>query len=183
MKITLLAEDVIRLEPTPGPLTIEAESAEMQYSPFHMLASGLASCTFSVLYSWATHAKLSVDDLSLEVHWQFGDDPHRVSDLAVIFDWPSLPAGRHAAAKRVAELCTIHATLTHPPTIEILSAADVPAHEHGHDDGREHGREHGSPEPTGPAMSAPTGTGITSTAAQSDPATLVPPAPPEGGMS
>lgn len=133
MKITLLADDVIRLEPTPGPLTIEAESADMQYSPFHMLASGLASCTFSVLYSWATHAGVRVDDLSLEVHWRFADDPHRVSSMAVIFDWPSLPSARLAAAKRVAELCTVHATLTHPPRLEILSAADLPAHEHAHE--------------------------------------------------
>lgn len=133
MKITLLADDMIRLEPTPGPLTIEAESAEMQYSPFHMLASGLASCTFSVMHSWATHANLSVDDLALEVHWQFADEPHRVSDMAVIFDWPSLPANRLAAAKRVAELCTVHATLMHSPSIEILSAGEVPEHEHDHD--------------------------------------------------
>ncbi len=132
MKITLLADDVIRLEPAPGMLTIEAESAEMQYSPFHMLASGLASCTFSVLHSWATQARISVDDLTLEVHWQFADDPHRVSEMVVIFDWPSLPANRLPAVKRVAELCTIHATLSHSPSIEVLSAADVPAHEHEH---------------------------------------------------
>ena len=133
MKITLLGDDMIRLEAVPGALTIETESAEMQYSPFHMLASGLASCTFSVLYSWATHAKLSVDDLTLEVHWAFADDPHRVSNIAVIFDWPSLPANRLAAARRVAELCTVHATLTTPPSIEILPSSEVPAHEHVHE--------------------------------------------------
>jgi uncharacterized OsmC-like protein len=119
MKITLLGEDAIRLEPVVGPLTIEAPTAEMQYSPFHMLASSLASCIFSVLYSWATHAKHTVDDLVLEVHWKFADDPQRVSDIAVSFDWPSLPANRIAAARRVAELCTVHATLHHPPNITV----------------------------------------------------------------
>jgi uncharacterized OsmC-like protein len=130
MKITLLADDAIRLDPVPGPLTIEAETAEVQYSPFHMLASGLVTCTFSVLASWATHAKLSIDDLTLEVHWQFAEDPHRVSSLAVIFDWPSLPANRLSAARRVAEMCTVHATLSHSLTIEILAAADVAGHDH-----------------------------------------------------
>src|ERR1700704_6046509 len=120
MKITLLGDDAIRLEPVPGALTIEAPSAETSYSPFHMLASGLATCTFSVLHSWATHAKIPVDDLSLEVQWRFGSDPNRVSDIGVIFDWPSLPATRIGAAKRVAEMCTIHATLTHPPQITIV---------------------------------------------------------------
>ncbi|MDB4882783.1 MAG: OsmC family protein [Gemmatimonadetes bacterium] len=123
MKITLLADDAIRLEPVPGPMTIEAISAEMSYSPFHMLASALATCTFSVLYSWATQAKLSIDDLVLDVRWTFGEEPHRVSDLALTFDWPSLPANRVAAARRVAELCTVHATLQHPPKITIERAA------------------------------------------------------------
>jgi uncharacterized OsmC-like protein len=134
MKITLLSDDAIRLDPVPGALTVEASSAEMTYSPFHMLASGLATCTFSVLYSWATHAKVPIDDLSLEVRWRFGEDPHRVSDLAVTFDWPSLPANRIAAAKRVSEMCTIHATLLHAPRITIEPAAaqasEEPEHQH-----------------------------------------------------
>ena len=129
MKITLLADDAIRLEPVAGPMTIEASSAEMAYSPFHMLASSLATCTFSVINSWATHAKIPVDDLLIDVRWKFGDEPHRITDIAVTFDWPSLPSNRVAAARRVAELCTVHATLHHPPhvTIEPTRAAATPA--------------------------------------------------------
>jgi uncharacterized OsmC-like protein len=119
MKITLLADDHIRLDPVPGPLTIEAPSAATAYSPFHMLASALATCTFSVIESWASHAKLPLDDLSIDVSWRFADDPHRVSALDVSFTWPSLPANRVAAARRVAELCTVHATLLHSPKITI----------------------------------------------------------------
>jgi uncharacterized OsmC-like protein len=124
MKITLTGADAIRLEPTPGVLTIEAPTADTSYSPFHMLASALASCTFSVLQSWATHKKLSADDLVLDVQWKFADDPHRVSDLDVTFTWPSLPADRIATAKRVAALCTVHATLTHTPAIGIRAASE-----------------------------------------------------------
>ena len=123
MKITLLADDAIRLEPVPGTLTIEAPTADMVYSPFHMLGSALATCVFSVIESWASHAKHRLDDLTIEVRWTFADDPHRVSDIAVSFDWPSLPANRIAAAKRVAELCTVHATLHHPPHISIEPSA------------------------------------------------------------
>lgn len=130
MKILLLSDDAIRLEPIPGALTIEAASPEMSYSPFHMLASGLATCTVSVLHSWATHAKIPVADLTLEVRWRFGEDPHRVADIAVTFDWPSLPANRLGAARRVAEMCTVHATLMHPPRIAIAAASEATAHEH-----------------------------------------------------
>ncbi|MFL5619152.1 MAG: OsmC family protein [Gemmatimonadaceae bacterium] len=123
MKITLLADDAIRLEPVAGPMTIEASSAEMAYSPFHMLGSSLATCTFSVIHSWATHAKIPVDDLVIEVRWKFADEPYRVSDIVVTFDWKSLPPNRVAAARRVAELCTVHATLHHPPQVTIEPAA------------------------------------------------------------
>ena len=151
MKITLLSDDAIRLEPTPGMLTIEAASADLDYSPFHMLASGLATCSLSVLQSWATHAKVPTDDLSLEVQWRFADDPHRVSNMAVIVDWKSLPAERMATARRVAALCTIHATLTHPPVIDILSASDL-ASEHHHDDATMPAGMHGEPAAAPPAM-------------------------------
>ena len=119
MKITLLSEESIRLEAARGPLTIEAESAEQVYSPFHMLASGLAVCTYSILVSWATNARMPADDLAIEVGWSFAENPHRVGDMRVTFDWPSLPADRTEAAKRVAALCPIHATFHHPASISI----------------------------------------------------------------
>jgi uncharacterized OsmC-like protein len=130
MKIILLSDDAIRLEPTPGPLTIEAVDAGQSYSPFHMLASGLATCTFSVMYAWATHASLTIDDLAVEVHWTFGEDPHRVNAMHVTLEWPSLPAKRYEAAQRVAEMCTVHATLHNPPAITI----DLSNASHDHDE-------------------------------------------------
>ena len=119
MKITLLSDDAIRLEPTPGGMTIEAMSESQSYSPFHMLASGLAYCTFSVLASWASHAGLEVDDLTIDVRWSFVDNPHRVGSMDMQFNWPSLPEKRLDAARRVVQLCAIHTTLQHPPAINI----------------------------------------------------------------
>ena len=119
MKITLLSDERIRLEGKAGPLSVEAESAETHYSPFHMLASGLATCTFSVLASWGTHAKLGVDDLAIEVGWTFTENPHRVGRMEVDVVGPSLPAERRNAAVRAAGLCTITKTLEQPPTVVV----------------------------------------------------------------
>ena len=119
MKITLVSDDSLRLEATPGPMTIEAQTADQQYSPFHMLASGLAYCTYSILHSWAENKSLSPDGLTVDVAWQFAEKPHRVGAMQVSFAWPGLPADRIEAAKRVAALCTVHKTLEHPPTITI----------------------------------------------------------------
>ena len=122
VKITLTGEDTIRLDPTDGPMTIEAPTADRQFSPFHMLGASLAYCTFSVLYSWATHADLSIDGMFIDVAWKFSEEPHRVNDLKLTFHWPSLPPARLAAAKRVAAMCTVHETLLHPPTVSIEAA-------------------------------------------------------------
>ena len=119
MKITLLSDDSIRLENATGPLTIEAETAEFGYSPFHMLASGLASCIFSVLHSWAAHAGITADALSIEVQWTFAEKPHRVGHYTVALRWPELPEARRVAATRAATLCPVHATLRHPPEISV----------------------------------------------------------------
>src|SRR5687768_5641805 len=106
MKLTLVSENALRLEPTDGPMNIEALSEELSYSPFHMLAGGLAYCTFSVLYTWASRAKLEAMDLTIDVTWTFAEDPHRVGALQLRFTWPSLPPNRLEAARRVAEMCT-----------------------------------------------------------------------------
>jgi len=117
VNITLLSDDAVRFDPGPGPLTIEAPSAERSYSPFHMLGSSLAVCTHSLLYSWATHAKLGADDLAVEVRWTFAEKPHRIGAIEMTLDWPSLPASRRDAATRAATLCPVHATLSHSPTL------------------------------------------------------------------
>jgi uncharacterized OsmC-like protein len=122
MKVTLLSDDAIRLDATVGPMTIEAPSAEQQYSPFHMMASGLAYCTFSVLHSWATHANLDASGLAIEVRWEFTENPHRIGTIHMTYEWPNLPEQRRTAAIRVAETCAIHNTLLHPPTVHIAPA-------------------------------------------------------------
>jgi uncharacterized OsmC-like protein len=121
MKIVLQGEDAILLLATEGQLTIEAESADESYSPFHMLGSALAYCTFSVLYSWATNSDLDVSDLQVRVAWEFAEDPHRVGNMRMELNWPSLPEARRAAAERAATLCAVHATLSHtvPITTEL----------------------------------------------------------------
>lgn len=119
MKLILLSDERIRLEPKPGPMSIEAESAERMYSPFHMVGGGLATCVFSVLASWAGTAGIPIEDLAIEVGWSFAEEPHRVGRFEMQLQWPSLPENRRAAAQRVAGLCPIHATLHHPPEIGV----------------------------------------------------------------
>jgi uncharacterized OsmC-like protein len=123
VKITLLSEDAIRLEPMPGQLTIEAESADQDYSPYQMLGSSLAVCAFGVLQSWASNVGVSSDDLVIDVSWSFAEKPHRVGSIDLSFRWPSLPPDRRATAERVAALCPVHKTFTQTPSMTIRVAA------------------------------------------------------------
>jgi putative redox protein len=118
MKITLLSDDALRLELNDGTLSIVPGGDDVSYSPFHMLASSLASCTFSVMAAWAETTSQQVDDLVIEVRWVISDDePRRVSEIHLTYDWPSLPAKKQDSARRVAALCTIHQTLHTPPLV------------------------------------------------------------------
>lgn len=119
MKITLLGEDSLRLEPTPGRLTIEAPSRDRGYSPFHMLGSALAGCTLYVLQSWGSNKDVKFDDLKVEVQWKFAEGEHRVEKMNVTIKWPSLPAELWPRALRAAHVCGIHQTLTHTVNVEV----------------------------------------------------------------
>lgn len=127
VKIILLSDDSIRVEPATGQLTIEAESAKQEYSPYQMFASGLAVCTFGVLESWGSNVGLNADDLVIEVTWSFAENPHRVGAIELSYEWPSLPADRARVAQRVAELCPLHKTLTHSPAVTIRHSATAAA--------------------------------------------------------
>lgn len=126
MKVLLTGSESLRVEPTSGQLTIEAPTSDMSYGPFHMLGSSLAMCTFSVLQSWATNRNLGVDDLRIDVSWSFVEQPHRVGAMKVTLEWPSLAADMWPRALRVANLCGVHNTLTHPPAITV-EPAEAPA--------------------------------------------------------
>jgi uncharacterized OsmC-like protein len=122
MKITLTGEESLRLEPTSGQLTIQAPTPDVQYSPFHMLGSALGACTLSVLHSWASNKNLGVDDLKVDVSWEFVEGQHRIGSMRVQLLWPSLSAELWPRAIRAASLCGIHNTLTHPPDITVEAA-------------------------------------------------------------
>jgi len=119
MKIVLTGEESLRIEPTSGMLTIEADSAERNYSPFHMLGSALGMCTFSVLQSWASNKNISADDLRIDISWRFPEGQHRVERMKVALEWPSLSAELWPRARRAASLCGVHQTLTKSVQIAV----------------------------------------------------------------
>jgi uncharacterized OsmC-like protein len=126
VKISLLSDTRLRYEAAPGLLVVDAPAPDAQFSPYHMVAGGLASCTHAIMASWAQQANLSADDLVLEVSWAFVEKPHRLGNLDIHFTWPSLPAERLEAAKRVAARCPVHQSFEHAPAMAIDGTAGAP---------------------------------------------------------
>ena len=119
MKITLTGEESLRIEPTPGPLTIESASPDQSYSPFHMLGSALGVCTLSVLQSWASNKGVALEDVKLDVSWTFVEGEHRIDNMKVLLAWPSLSAELWPRAMRAASVCGVHKTLTNGIEITV----------------------------------------------------------------
>lgn len=119
MQIHLTGDDRIRLTGAGSALTIES-TGEHALSPFHLLAASLATCTWAVLRSYGEHARIPLDDLAIEVAWEMGGEPYRVTGLRMAIDWPGLPPARREAARRAAAHCTVHHTLEHGSSVETV---------------------------------------------------------------
>ncbi|HEX7117149.1 MAG TPA: OsmC family protein [Longimicrobiales bacterium] len=123
MHILLDAEQALRVQAAGFGLEVESTDPAVVFSPLHMLAASLASCTAAVLAAWAGPAGLDPSDLEVGIAWDYVENPYRVGRYDVTVRWPSLPEDRRAAAQRVARHCTVEHTLQHPPEIEIEFAA------------------------------------------------------------
>jgi len=119
MRIILSGETELRLQLGGPDLEIESTSPVITFSPLHMLAASLATCTYSVLLSWALPAGLEIEDLELVLNWEYVEDPYRVGSYDLLILWPSLPPNRREAAVRVSQHCTVKNTLAVPPRINI----------------------------------------------------------------
>ena len=117
MRLILENEKRIRLEYQDS-LELEVDSSEIHFSPLHMLAASLATCTMAVLLAWADTIKLSGHDMALVLEWDYADGPYRVGEYRMTIEWPGLPEARRPVALRVAEQCTVDATLRLPPFID-----------------------------------------------------------------
>lgn len=120
MRIVVTSEKEILVQMTGGAeLEIESVTPELHFSPLHMLAASLATCTLSVLLSWALQAGHDFEDLEIGLTWEYVEDPYRVGSYEMEVRWPSLPDDRRDAALRVAQHCTVEHTLKVPPEIRV----------------------------------------------------------------
>ncbi|MFD3163151.1 OsmC family protein [Herpetosiphon sp. NSE202] len=89
-------------------------------NPVQLQAAALVGCTAAVMERYAETAELDLTGTSLIIRWSFGSEPRRIDRYAIEVSLPAaLTEARQAAVLRAAQHCTVHATLEHPPVIEI----------------------------------------------------------------
>lgn len=123
MEIVVLGETELVVTNSGAGLTVREEE-EGHFGPLPMLAASLSTCTLSVLLSWAENADLDPSGLEVAVRWEYVDDPYRVGSYEQEVRWPGLPEDRWSAAGRVADQCTVHHTLEHPPEMTTRVVGD-----------------------------------------------------------
>lgn len=123
MRIVLVTDTSLRLEPDGGALAIEAPDAARGYEPLDMLASALATCTHATLAGWGAREGLRAEALQLGVTWTVTD--HRASGYAITIEWAGLAAERARIAERVAATCPVHRLLGEAVPITVTVAAEA----------------------------------------------------------
>lgn len=117
MRITVRGETHLVVDRGRGALEIEEEGGH--FGPLHMLAGSLGTCILAVLESWSRAAGLDAEGMEVGVRWGYEEDPYRVGSYRVEIRWPDLPEERLGRVRRVAESCTVHHTLHHPPEVTL----------------------------------------------------------------
>lgn len=108
---------------------VEVGGTDAAPTPTELFIAGLAGCVAFYARRYAARHGFSADGLEVAVSYELGGRPSRVSGISIVVTPPAaLPAGRRDAFLAVASHCTVHNTLTRPPTIRVgLSMEEVGA--------------------------------------------------------
>jgi putative redox protein len=89
-------------------------------TPTELFVASLASCVAHYARRYLARHQLSTEGLTVTAGYQIGSSPARVSAVqVVVLVSPDVPADRREALLAVASHCTVHNSLTHPPTVQV----------------------------------------------------------------
>ncbi len=81
-------------------------------TPPQVFVASLGACVAALVANYCNKAKLSTEDLTVDVVYDKASDPTRLVDMQVKIDLPNADvSGREEAIKRVADRCPVHQTI------------------------------------------------------------------------
>ena len=90
------------------------------FSPAELLAGSLGACIAMMVQGYCDRHGYTDGDVGVSLALELADDPKRVGAIVVDVELPhGVPEDRWEVVRRIAERCTVHETLTHPPRVDV----------------------------------------------------------------
>ena len=94
-------------------------------SPTELFLSSLAACVAHFAQRFLRRHDLSTAGLTVSCDYRWAANPHRIGEIDLKVDAPSLTPDLRDAFVRVIEHCTVHNTLQRPPEVRLAVTAGV----------------------------------------------------------
>ncbi len=108
----------------------EEGGTDQGITPVECLAVSVGTCVAFFVVRFCERHSLTPRGVRVTVGWDYAERPHRVGALRVAVEYDGdLDPALHDRLLKVAEGCTVHQTLAHPPEIRVLLTTTEGAHE------------------------------------------------------
>jgi len=112
MNIHVITQESLQLSDLESDeLNVELKNEALYFGAISMFVASLGRCTYAVLNSYAMRLDVPVDNITMQLKWEYSQKPTRVSKIDMQISWPELPEKRLKSVERAAHLCTIHQTI------------------------------------------------------------------------
>ena len=98
----------------------EEGGADEGMNPVELLASSLGACIAIMVQTYCDSHGYTDGDVAASLTLQIADDPKRIGNIVIDLELPKdFPEDKKSVVERLAELCPVHETLKHMPTVDL----------------------------------------------------------------
>ena len=98
---------------------VEDGGEDTAATPTEIFLAGLAGCVAFYAERFLRRNGFATDRLAVTCDYAWAENPHRVGEVNLAIEAPSLSAEKREAFTRVVEHCTLHHTLQRPPQVNL----------------------------------------------------------------
>lgn len=104
--------------------SIRGGGTDQGMDPVELFVSAMGSCVAYYAVHYMMRKKISTEGFRVTADWKMQDKPYRIGSVAVqIHLPPGFPQASRKPLLAVCRGCTIHHTLSHPPSVEYTVQA------------------------------------------------------------
>jgi uncharacterized OsmC-like protein len=90
------------------------------FTPAELLAGSLGACIAMMVQGYCDRHGYTDGDVGVNLTFELADSPKRVGAIVIDVELPNgVPEDRLDVVKRIAERCSVHETLNHPPRVDV----------------------------------------------------------------